>query len=240
MSPDERPEQQAAPSTGAEDVSPTAAADAAAVSAATPAARPADEARAPAGEAPASVVAVVAEAATTTPDTGHPGVPALAGVRDDLTTATLLALLRTTFADGRAHHWSACLEALGPIRAGLPPDLDGRSEGRVWGARAEIRWQAAGAGGYSALYLGEGEALPEGFQPLAGDLRALPSAEAEGLFLWGTRGADGQYRDPRLPRPLDYAGLGATAPEARVPCHLLVDAAGQVRFIRLVVAEEPG
>lgn len=189
------------------------------------------------------IAATTAEASATTtadPDVGRPGVPAVAGGRDDLTANTLLALLRATFADGHAHHWGACLDTLGPISAGLPSDLAGWSEGRAWDARAEVRWQPASAERYAALYLGDGETLPEGFQALDGDLRAVPGAETDGLFLWGTRGADSQYWDPRLPRPLDYAGLGATAPEARVPCRLLVDADGQVRFIRLTTAVEAG
>jgi hypothetical protein len=167
-------------------------------------------------------------------------VPAVAAVRDDLTADALLALLRATFGSGDALHWSACVDTLGPITAGAPQDLTGWSEGRVWGTRAEVRWQPAGGEHFSALYLGEGEALPEGFEALVGDLRAVPSAESEGLFLWGTRGADGQYRESRLPRPLDYTALGTTAAEARVPCRLLVDAAGRVRFIRLTVEEGTG
>jgi len=188
-----------------------------------------DEAAAEPGEPPADAAA-----------DGRPGVPAIAAVRDDLTADALLALLRATFADGRAHYWVACPEALGPISAGLPTDLDDWSEGRVWSAVAEMRWHPSGAARFSALYLGEGDARPEGFQPLSDELRAVPSAEADGLFLWGTRAADGLYGEPRLPRPLDYAGLGATAPEARLPYRLLVGADGQVRFIRLTTLTETG
>ena len=173
-------------------------------------------------------------------NTGHPGHPAVAGVRDDLTADVLLALLRAIFPGDDTHYWVACLDTLGPVSAGLPTDLAGWSEGRAWGARAEVRWQPTDAERYSALYLGDGEALPEGFQPLAENLQALPSTEAEGFFLWGTRGANSQYWEPRLPRSLDYAGLGAMASEPRVPCRLLVGADGQVRFIRLAAPEDAG
>ena len=72
---------------------------------------------------------------------------------------------------------------------------------------------------------------------MADDLRAVPGAEADGLVLWGTRGADGQYREPRLPHPLDYAALDSQRPEVRVPCRLLIGADGQVRWVRLAAPE---
>ncbi|HZR97115.1 MAG TPA: hypothetical protein VFE37_00325 [Chloroflexota bacterium] len=236
MSADERPAAQppdAATASGLDPGSPAGAAGEAGMMA--PAAAETDVVAATAGRGtpPAAQSAAEAEAA----GDARPGVPAVAGVRDDLTADGLLVLLRTTFPESRAHYWGARVDALGPIAAGVPADLAGWSEGRVWGARAEVRWRRAGAERYSALYLGEGETLPDGFRPLAGDLRAVPGAEAEGLFLWGTRGADGLYREPRLPHPLDYAALGATAPEARVPCRLLLGPDGQVRFIHLAAEE---
>jgi hypothetical protein len=195
----------------------------------------------PAADEKAAAEPAVAPGAAVTPsaipDT-RPGVPAVTGVRDDLTADALLGVLRTTFASGPALYCVAWPDRIGPITRGVPQDLGGRSEGRMWGARAEVRWQPAGADRYRALYLGE-DALPDGFQPLASDLRALPSAEPEGLFLWGMRGADGCYHDPRLPRALDYAALAASAPEARLPCRLLVSTDGQVQFVRLALAEGP-
>jgi hypothetical protein len=238
MSAEDGPDRSAPSANAAAEALPSPPDEPGAASPPAPAAAQRSEASAPTEEAPApSAAAERTPESTSAPDGGRPGVPALAAVRDDLTAESLLALLQATFAVGRALHWSACLDTLGPITAGLPEDLTGWSEGRVWGTQAEMRWQPAGLERFSALYLGEGEALPEGFSVLASDLRAVPSAETEGLFLWGTRGTDGQYREPRLPRPLDYAGLGVTATEARVPCRLLVDAAGQVRFVRLSVDE---
>jgi hypothetical protein len=220
MSSDEHAAEQSGPAT---DIPPTAV-----TAPGEPSAAVRNPANAAAGEASAPDVATASA-----PDGGRRGLPAVAGTRDDLTADALLALLRATFADSRTYGWGASIDTLGPISAGPPSNLDGWSEGRAWGAGAEVRWQPAGAERYAALYLGDGETLPEGFRALADDLRAVPSADPEGLFLWGTRGADGQYWDARSPRPRDYAALGAMAPEVRVPCRLLVDAAGQVRFIRL-------
>jgi hypothetical protein len=237
VSAEERPEPQSAPSA---EAGPGAPGEGGAVSAPEPAELPSATSAPAAEPIVPSAAAEPTSAGASAADAGRPGVPAVAGVRDDLTADALLALLRATFAAGRTLHWSACLDTLGPISAGLPTDLTGWTEGRAWGAGAEVRWQPAGDARFSALYLGEGDALPEGFQALATDLRAVPGAEPDGLFLWGTRGADGEYREPRLPRLLDYAALGASAPQARLPCRLIVDAAGQVRFVRLMLEEATG
>ena len=106
------------------------------------------------------------------------------------------------------------------------------------GRACRVRWQADGAERFSALYLADGDTLPDGFQPLADDLRAVSGAQAEGLFLWGSRGADGQYREPRLPRSQDYAALETQRAEVRVPCRWLVGTDGQVRWVRLAAPED--
>jgi hypothetical protein len=129
------------------------------------------------------------------------------------------------------------VETIGPLASGLPTELAGWTEGRAWSARAEVRWQQASAGQFSALYLGGGEALPDGFAPLARDLRAVPGEDAAGLYLWGRRGDDGLYRSTRLPRPLDYPAAGGM-PEARQPYQILVGSDGLVYFLRLTLAEE--
>jgi hypothetical protein len=167
-----------------------------------------------------------------------PGQPAVAGTRDGLSAADLLALLAAVFPAGTpARHWTAGLDRIGPLASGLPADLAGATEGRAWSARAELRWQQAGRDVFSALYLGEGEALPDGFAPLARDLRARPGEDAAGLHLWGRRGDDGLYRSTRLPRPLDYPAAGS-APEVRQPYQLLVGPDGIAYFLRLTLAEE--
>lgn len=199
--------------------------------------RPPDEPSARPPEEPGASAPADALETTSAPDAGRPGVPALAAARDDLTADGILSLLPSLFPTGRALHWGASLDTLGPITAGLPENLNGWCEGRVWGAQGEVRWQATEADHFSVLYLGEGDTPPDGFHPLTTDLRSVASAEPDGLVLWGAREADGQYRELRLPRPLDYSAVGATGVQAHVPCRLLVDAAGQVRFIRLTVAE---
>ncbi|HZR97212.1 MAG TPA: hypothetical protein VFE37_00815 [Chloroflexota bacterium] len=167
-----------------------------------------------------------------------PGQPAVAGTRDGLSAADLLALLAALFPAGTpARHWTASLDSIGPLASGLPADLAGATEGRAWSARAELRWQQAGGGQFSALYLGEGEALPDGFAPLARDLRTRHGEAAAGLYLWGRRDADGRYRSTRLPRPLDYPAAG-NAPEVRQPYQLLVGPDGIAYFLRLTLAEE--
>ena len=234
MSADERPIEQSP----AEE--PTVANPAAA---STTAAAPADAAPpsaeitepAPPADAPTAAVYSTPRGGREPPSSAtvadaRPGTPAVAGARGDLTADALGSLLHATFADGRAHYWTSHLDNLGPITAGLPTDLAAWSEGRVWDAHSEVRWQPDGPARFSALCLADGDTLPDGFRPLAGDLRAVPGAEAEAWSPWGTRGADGQYREPRLPHPLDYAGLDSQRPEVRLPCRLLIGADGQVRW----------
>ncbi len=169
----------------------------------------------------------------------RPGVPAVAGVREELGADELLALLAAVFPPGTpCRHWCACLDTIGPLAGGLPSDLAGWSDGRAWGARAEVRWQQATDGRYGALYLADGETLPAGFAALDADLRAVPSEDAAGLYLWGTRRDDGRYHTTRLPRPLEYPGLGASGREPRVPYRVLWGADGVVRFVRLALVEE--
>jgi hypothetical protein len=200
------------------------------------------------GEAPAATAApdatdtpVDALAGTATaapPTTAAPGRPAVAGARDGLGTADLQAVLAAVFPGGTAcRHWCARLDAIGPLAAGLPADLAAWTEGRAWGAGAEVRWQQDGAAGYRVLYLGEGDTLPDGFAPLGADLRALPGEAAAGLYLWGQRGDDRRYHATRLPRPLDYPAA-AGAPAVRLPYQRLVGPDGLVRFLRLTLGEE--
>lgn len=170
---------------------------------------------------------------------------AVAAAGDDLAAADLLALLAAVFPPGtRAAHWSACLDTIGPLAAGSPTELAGWTEGRVWGARAEVRWQRAPGGAYQALYLGDAASAPASLTPLADDLRAVVDAAAPALLFWGTRDADGRYQATRLPSPLDYpaaAALGLANEEngtASVPCELLVSPNGVVRWVRLALREE--
>ena len=167
------------------------------------------------------------------------GWPAVAAAREGMDAGQLLGAMRAVFpAETRTCHWSACVDTLSPIGAGLPGDLAGWAEGRVWGRQAEVRWRRQRGGHFSALFLGDGELIPAGFSALGAPLRAVPSRDVDGLCLWGSRAADGRYYSSRLPRGLDYAGLGTDAVQARIPFRLLLDAAGQVRFVRLALAEE--
>jgi hypothetical protein len=167
------------------------------------------------------------------------GWPAVAAARDGLDAEQLLGTLRAVFpAETRTCHWSACLDTISPIGAGLPADLAGWTEGRVWGRQAEVRWRPQSDGNFSALFLGDGELIPEGFSALGAPLRAVPSRDVDGLCLWGRRAADGRYYSSRLSRGLDYAGLETDAAQARIPFRLLLDGAGQVRFVRLALTEE--
>ena len=165
--------------------------------------------------------------------------PAVAAARAGLDAEQLLGALQTVFPpDTRTCHWSACVDTLSPVQAGLPADLSGWAEGRVWGRQAEVRWRQQGNGHFSALFLGDGELIPDGFSALGEPLRAVPGEDVDGLYLWGTRAADGRYYSSRLPHGLDYAGLGTDAARARIPFRLLLDAAGQVRYVRLALPEE--
>jgi len=199
----------------------------------SPAAEPAAPGPESAAARPDTTLAEPAPAAA--PERGR---PAVAGARDGLSAADLLALLAAVFSPGASvRHWTARLDAIGPLASGLPAALAGWTEGRAWSARAEVRWQQAGQGRYSALYLGEGERLPDGFAPLATGLRAVPGEDAAGLYLWGRRGPDGRYHATRLPHPLDYPAA-AGALEARQPYQVLVGPDEVVRFLRLTLAEE--
>jgi hypothetical protein len=172
----------------------------------------------------------------------RPGEPAVVAVREGLAADELLAVLGSVFPAGTpSRHWCACLDTIGPLADGHPTDLAGWSEGRAWGARAEVRWQQAADGRYRVLYLGDGDTLPDGFTALDADLRAEPGEETAGVYLWGARGDDGRYHTTRLPRPLEYPGIGATASdnrEPRVPYRVLSGADGVARFVRLALAEE--
>ncbi|HZU05013.1 MAG TPA: hypothetical protein VFB73_03495 [Chloroflexota bacterium] len=164
-------------------------------------------------------------------------VPAVAGVRDGLTAEEVLELLAAVFPAGTpCQHWCAGPAAIGPLAAGRPTDLAGWTEGRVWGARAEVRWCRSAAGDYSVLYLGEGTALPSGFAPLASPLSAARARLA--LWLWGARGPDGRFSSAQLPRALDYAGIAPAASQVCVPVQLLLAPDGRVCFVRLTLAEE--
>jgi hypothetical protein len=174
-----------------------------------------------------------------------PAAPAaVAATCQGLGAPELLAVLAAVFSAGaRCCHWCACVDTLGPVAAGLPADLSGWSEGRAWGAHAEVRWQQDPSGPYSALYLGTADRLPPDFLVLGPKLRAAPGEPADGLFLWGTRDADGRFRSPRLPHALEYPGLAvlaqaADAPEARVPYERLLAVDGTVRFLRLTLPEQ--
>jgi hypothetical protein len=169
---------------------------------------------------------------------------AVAAARRGLGAGELLAMLAAVFpSSARCCHWCACVDTIGPVAGGLPADLSGWSEGRAWGAHAEVRWQQDADRSFSALYLGAAGSLPADFVVLGDELRAAPGEPAAGLYLWGTRDADGRFQDPRLPGPLEYPGLAATgpasdAPEARIPYQRLLAADGSVRFLRLTLPED--
>jgi hypothetical protein len=171
------------------------------------------------------------------PTASEPGLPAIAGTRDGLGAADLRAVLAAVFPSGTpCRHWCARPETIGPLAAGLPDDLAAWAEGRAWSAGAEVRWQQDGPERYRALYLADGDTLPEGFVPLGAGLRALPGEAEPGLYLWGRRGDDGRYHATRLPRALDYPA--AAGVEVRVPYQRLVGLDGMVRFLRLTLGEE--
>ena len=167
------------------------------------------------------------------------GRAAVAGARSRMTAEDILATLRAVFpTDTRAWSWTARADRIGPLAAELPSAVSGCSEGRAWGLHAEVRWRLQPELGYTALYLGTGEWLPEGFSVLGADLRAVAGEEAEGVHLWGKRDADGRYRSTRLAGALEYPALDAPTPDPRVPYELLLDPTGEVRYVRLTLREQ--
>jgi hypothetical protein len=199
---------------------------------------PAEAAGAASETAPAASQPELPAASEATAAASQPGLPAVAGTRDGLDAAALGAVLAAVFPSSTpCRHWCARPDAIGPLAAGLPADLAAWAEGRAWSAGAEVRWQQDGPERYRALYLAEGDTLPEDFAPLDAGLRALPGEAEPGLYLWGRRGDDGRYHATRLPRALDYPAA-AGAPEVRLPYRQLVGPDGMVRFLRLTLGEE--
>jgi hypothetical protein len=181
-------------------------------------------------------VTVDAAPVQATPAEASPA-PAVAGVRDGLAAEEVLELLAAVFPAGTpCQHWCAGPAAIGPLAAGRPADLAGWTEGRVWGAQAEVRWRRDADGRYSVLYLGEGAELPSGFAPLASPLSTARARLT--LWLWGARGPDGHFHSPQLPRALDYSGIAPAASQVRIPVRLLLAPDGRVCFVRLTLEEE--
>lgn len=169
-------------------------------------------------------------------DTAPPAV--VAATCAGLTADDLLALLRTVFPDGtRCCHLRARPDALPPLAEGLPASVAGWTEGRVWDAHAEVRWREAVPGAFEVLFLAEGRDPPPGFTPLALYLRAVVPDEPAGLYLWGERDSTGRYFADRLGRALTYPAVLSAGPRPRLPCRLLVDASGTVRFVQLSLPE---
>jgi hypothetical protein len=169
-------------------------------------------------------------------DTAPPAV--VAATCAGLTADDLLAVLHALFAGGgRCCHLRARPDALPPLGEGLPASVAGWTEGRVWDAQVEVRWRETAPGAFEALFLAEGRPHPPGFTPLPLALRAVAPDEPAGLYLWGERDLTGRYFADRLGRALTYPAALSIGPRPRLPCRLLVDGSGAVRFVRLTLPE---
>jgi len=94
------------------------------------------------------------------------------------------------------------LQAPGKItdwRKGQPEaaEIEKYTRGRLFGKKAEIRWQKTAAG-YALLWLSEGEP-PEGFVSFG----KWEMSESQNVFLLGG-GEMEPWRDTRIPRKLNY------------------------------------
>jgi hypothetical protein len=81
-------------------------------------------------------------------------------------------------------------------------------QGRIFGQKAEVRWQRQGQG-YNVIYFSEMDSALSGFSPLPGSPFAAfrtASKPDHGFLLWGTNQVENTdtFQEARIPRPLNY------------------------------------
>lgn len=120
------------------------------------------------------------------------------------------------------------------------------TEGQTFNDGAELRWRKTD-NGYATLLLTEAKKLSDDFQPLSESPLSVvaPSLnEKHGFLLWGTRAANGQWWEARIPRPLQYPRKsednkplkdGDKPPQL---VYWLYQEGAAVRWVRLVKLEE--
>jgi hypothetical protein len=106
------------------------------------------------------------------------------------------------------------------------------AEGQVFNNKAELRWRLSGEV-YSVLLMTEEETLPPSFQPLTGspyEVRDPSFKEDHGFLLWGTKLAQENWLETRIPRALQYPVQTSKKPRL---AYRLYQEGAVVRWVRL-------